>query len=145
MSTRSIMIIGALIVVLLGAAGFGLAFAVSHMNQGSASVTPTPTTAPTVVATTTTKNKKGNKKYTGVIQSLGTNSFVLMETGKKAKSITIMVDDQTKYSGPNGKISFSNLQVGENVTVKGTLDNQSQAFTASNVTVMLSSNATPTP
>jgi cytochrome c biogenesis protein ResB len=68
-----------------------------------------------------------------------------METGKKAKSITIMVDDQTKYSGPNGKISFSNLQVGENVTVKGTLDNQGQAFTASNVTVTLSSNATPTP
>jgi hypothetical protein len=98
-----------------------------------------------VVATTTTKNKKGNKKYTGVIQSLGTNSFVLMGTGKKAKSITIMVDDQTKYSGPNGKIAFSDLQVGENVTVKGTLDSQSQAFTASAVTVMASGNATPTP
>jgi hypothetical protein len=145
MSTRSIIIIGALIVVVLGAAGFGLAFAVSHMNAGSASVTLTPTTAPTVVATTPTKNKKGNKKYPGIIQSLGTNSFVLMETGKKAKSITVMVDDQTKYSGPNGRISFSDLQVGENVTVKGTLDNQNQTITASNVTVTSSGNATPTP
>src|SRR5258708_27212761 len=120
MNTRSIIIIGALIVVLLGAAGFGLAFAVSHMNTGSVSVTLTPTTALTVVATTTTKNKKGNKKYTGVIQSLGTNSFVLMETRKKAKSITLMVDDQTTYSGPNGTSSFSNLQVWVNETGKGT-------------------------
>ena len=145
MSTRSIIIIGALIVVLLGAAGFGLAFAVSHANSGSASVTPTPTTVATVTTTTTTKNKKGNKKYTGVIQSLGTNSFVLMETGKKAKSITIMVDAQTKYSGPNGGISFSDLQFGENVTVKGTLDSQGQTVTASDVMVTSSGNATPTP
>ena len=135
MSTRSIIIIGALIVVVLGAAGFGLAFAVSHANAGSPTVTATPTTAPTVVATTPTKNKKSNKKYTGVIQSLGTNSFVLMGNGKKAKSITVMVDDQTKYSGPTGGISFSDLRVGENVTVKGTLDNQSQTITASAVTV----------
>ena len=84
MSKRSIIIIGVLIVVLLGTAGFELALVISRANAGTASVTPTPTTAPTVVATTTTKNKKGNKKYTGVIQSLGTNSFVLMEKGKKA-------------------------------------------------------------
>lgn len=145
MNTRSMIIIGSLVVVLLGAAGFGLAFAVSHANSDSAIATPTPTTAATVPTTPKTKNKKANKKYTGIIQSLGTNSFTLMQAGKKAKSITVMVDDQTKYSGPNGRISFSNLQVGENVTVKGTVDSQSQAFTASDVTVTSSGNATPTP
>src|ERR1700726_4253279 len=112
MSTRTIIIIGSLLVVLMGAAGFGLAYTVSHTNSGTASVTPTPTAA-TVATTTRTKNKKGNKKYTGVIESLGTNSFVLTQSGKKAKTITVVVDDQTVYNAPGGKISFSSLMVGE--------------------------------
>ncbi len=148
MSTRSIIIIGSLIVIVLGAAGFGLAFAVSHGNAGMASATPTPTVGLTAVTSTKTKNKNGNnKKYTGTIQSLneGANEFVLMETGKKAKTITVMVDDQTKYSSPNGKITFSNLAVGENVTVKGTLDSQAQTLTATTVTVTSSGSSTPTP
>jgi hypothetical protein len=128
----------------MGAAGFGLAYTASHMNSGTASVTPTPT-QPSVATTTRTKNKKANKKYTGTIESLGTNSFVLSQSGKKSKTVTVMVDDQTVYNGPGGKISFSSLVVGEMVQVKGMVDSQTQAYTATDVTVTSSGNATPTP
>jgi hypothetical protein len=141
MQTRTLIILGALLVVLMGGAGFGLAYGVSHMNSGSATVTPTPTTAAT--AGTTTKVK--NKKYSGDIQALGNNSFVLLTKGKKAKPITIMVDNQTVYNGPGGKISFSSLTVGESVEVKGSLDSQNQTVTAESVTVLSSGNVTPTP
>jgi hypothetical protein len=142
MQTRTLIILGALLVVLMGGAGFGLAYGVSHMNSGSATVTPTPTTAATA-GTTTTKVK--NKKYSGDIQALGNNSFVLLSKGKKAKPITIMVDNQTVYNGPGGKISFSSLTVGESVEVKGSLDSQNQTVTAKSVTVLSSGNVTPTP
>lgn len=142
MNTRSIIIIGVLIVVVLGAAGFGLAFAVSHIGTGTANVTPTPTTAPTAVTTTKTKNKNGNKKYTGVIQLINTNSFVMTETGKKAKTLTVMVNDQTTYSSTAGKITFSDLKAGELVVVKGALSGQT--LTAVSVTVTYSG-VTPTP
>lgn len=145
MNTRTIIIIGSLLVVLMGAAGFGLAYTVSHMNSGTASVAPTPTPTASVTTTTRTKNKKANKKYTGVIESLGTNSFVLTPSGKKAKTITVMVDDQTVYNAPEGKISFSGLMVGEMVQVKGAVDSQTQAYTATDVTVTSAGNATPTP
>jgi len=127
----------------MGAAGFGLAYTVTHINSGTASVTPTPTAA-TVATTTRTKNKKGNKKYTGVIEMLGANSFVL-SSGKKSKTITVMVNDQTVYNGPEGKISFSSLMIGEMVQVKGTVNSQTQAYTATDVTVTSSGNTTPTP
>ena len=142
MNTRSIIIIGALIVVVLGAAGFGLAFAVSHIGGATATVTPTPTTAPTAVTTTKTKNKNGNKKYTGVIQLINTNSFVMTETGKKAKTLTVMVNDSTTYSSTGGKITFSALKAGELVVVKGMLSGQT--LTAVSVTVTYSG-GTPTP
>ncbi|HJT57616.1 MAG TPA: hypothetical protein VJ761_14030 [Ktedonobacteraceae bacterium] len=142
MNTRSIILIGALIVVILGAAGFGLAFAVSHMGAGTATVTPTPTTAPTVVTTTKTKKQNSNKKYTGVIQLINTNSFVMTEIGKKAKTLTVMVNDSTTYSSTGGKITFSALKAGEVVVVKGALSGQT--LTAVSVTVTYSG-GTPTP
>jgi hypothetical protein len=141
MKTQTLIIFGAVLVVLMGGAGFGLAYAVSHMNSGSATVTPTPTTTATVATTTKVKNKK----YTGHIQTLGNNSFVLLPKAKKAKPVTIMVDNQTVYKGPGGKISFSSLTVGEMVTVKGSLDSLGQTVIATNVTVVPSGNATPTP
>ncbi|HLH61989.1 MAG TPA: DUF5666 domain-containing protein [Ktedonobacteraceae bacterium] len=134
MSTRSLIIIGSLLVILMGAAGFGLAYAVSHASSGTASVTPTPTTIATTPATTKTKNKNKNKNYTGTIQSVGANSFVMTQSGKKAKTLTVIVSDQTTYtSSTGGTITFSDLKPGDQVTVKGSLSGQT--LTATSITV----------
>lgn len=145
MSRRTIIIIGVAVVVLLGAAGFSLAFAISHFSQGSASASVTPT--PTATATTGSANGKNKKhNYTGVIQSIGSQSFVLAKKGKKSMTITVIVNNETKYSGPGGSASFSSLQVGETVEVRGTLDSQAQTVQATNIIISPSSgSATPTP
>ncbi len=134
MSTRTLIIVGSLLVIVMGAAGFGLAYAVSHASSGTASVTPTPTTVPTTTTTTKTKNKNKEKNYTGTIQSIGTNEFVMTQSCKKAKTLTVMVSDQTTYtSSTGGTITFSDLKPGDQVTVKGSLSGQT--LTATSVTV----------
>ena len=132
MKKRTLLIIlGVLGIVLVGMIGLALAFAIGSPSRAStASGTPVPTET-AVVGTSSTKKVR---KVTGIIQSLGTQSFVIKGANGK-KTTTITVDNKTKYSAASGSISFSDLQVGNTVQVRGTYDQSSQTILAQRVTL----------
>ena len=123
MSKRLLIIIGVVSVIVLGLAGFGLALALApHSGQAStSSVTSTSTTA-----STKTRN------VTGVIQSLGNQSFVI-KVGKGKRMMTVSVSAQTKITTVQGAGTFSDLQIGETVQVKGSVNTQSKTIDAVSV------------
>lgn len=123
-------IVGVLGIVLVGVIGLALAFVVANPGKAAtSSATPVPTG--TVFGTATTQKIK---KINGVIQSLGTQSFVIKAINGK-KTTTITVDNRTKYSSAAGAITFSDLQVGDSVQVRGTYDQTSQSILAQRITV----------
>lgn len=124
MNKRLLIIIGIVSVIVLGLAGFGLALALApHSGQASTSnVTSTPTT------TTSTKTRS----VTGVIQSLGNQSFVI-KVGKGKRTMTVNVSAQTKITTVQGAGTFSDLQVGETVQVKGYVNTQTKTIDAVSV------------
>lgn len=124
MSKRLLIIIGVVSVIVLGLVGFGLAFALApHSGQAStSSLTSTPTT------TASTKSRS----VTGVILSLGNQSFD-MRVGKGKKTMTVNVSAQTKISTVQGVGTFSDLQVGETVQVKGNVNTQNKSIDAISV------------
>lgn len=124
MSKRLLIIIGVVSVIVLGLVGFGLAFALApHSGQAStSSLTSTPTT------TASTKSRS----VTGVILSLGNQSFD-MRVGKGKKTMTVNVSAQTKISTVQGAGTFSDLQVGETVQVKGNVNTQNKSIDAISV------------
>jgi|SRR5579884_55909 len=125
MSKRLLIIIGVVAVIVLGLAGFGLALALApHSGQAS---TSNATTTPT----TTTTNAK-TRSVTGVIQTLGNSSFVI-KVGKGKKTMTVNVSAQTKISTVQGTGSFSDLQVGETVQVKGYVNTVAKTIDAVSV------------
>src|SRR5438270_8304779 len=110
MSKRLLIIIGVVSVIVLALAGFGLAFALApHSGQAS---TSSGTSTPTTTASTKTRN------VTGVILTLGNQSFD-MKVGKGKKTMTVNVSAQTKITTAQGAGTFSDLQVGQTVQVKG--------------------------
>ena len=121
MSKRLLIIIGVVAVLVLGLAGFALALALApHSGQASTSnATTTPTT------TTSAKTRS----VTGVIQTLGNSSFVI-RVGKGKRTMTVNVSAQTKISTVQGAGSFSDLQVGEMVQVKGSVNTQAKTIDA---------------
>lgn len=125
MSKRLLIIIGVVSVIVLGLAGFGLAFALApHSGQASTSSgTSTPTTT-----TTSTKTRS----VTGVILSLSNSSFV-MRVGKGKKTMTVNVSAQTKITTVQGAGTFSDLQVGETVQVKGRVNTVDKSIDATSI------------
>src|SRR5712691_2340566 len=123
---RLLIIIGIAAVVLIGVAVLAMGVAFGHTGQtSSSSLTPTPSS--------TTVNKP--RLFVGVIQSLSGQSFVLALNHKK-KTVTVLVNDRTKYSTPSGTASFGDLQVGQMVQVRGRVNPQDQTVLALSVRIL---------
>lgn len=125
-----LIIIGVLAIILIGVVSLAFAFALANPSQAS-TISATPTATLTTPQNSTTK--KGHL-FTGVIQSLTAQGFVLVLKGKKMT--TVAVDSNTKYSSASGPITLSNLTIGETVKVRGTYDKSTQTVTALRVAVL---------
>lgn len=139
---RLLIIVGVAMVILLGATGFGLAFAFSHMYQAS-TTSNTPTVTPSV-----TSLKAVNKICVqGIIKSLGSQSFMVSENQGK-KTVTVNVDGQTTFAKRGGQVSlaFSDLIVGDKVrvNVQGQCGKQDLTVLAQRV-IVLPAAGSPTP
>lgn len=142
-SKRLLLIIGILVVVIMLAAGIGLAYAFSALGQQSAAnANLSATVTASALASPTPGKGNGQRRATGVIKSLDSQSFVLSANQGK-RTITVEVDAQTKYVRAGKPASFSDLQIGETVVVLGTYDASSKTMTAARVTIAAST-ATPT-
>lgn len=131
MQKKTLLILtGVLAIILIGVISLAFAFALANPSQAS-TISATPTATLTIAQTSTTK--KG-RLFTGVIQSLSAQGFVIVVNGKKLT--TVAVDSNTKYSSASGPITFSNLIVGETVKVRGTYDKSTQTVTALRVAVL---------
>lgn len=142
---RTLIIIGIVVVVVMLGAGIGLAYAFSALSQQSttnANMSATATAA-AAVPSPNSGTKSGQRRVTGVIQSLGSSSFVLSVNQGKRK-ITVAIDAQTTFRRAGKAASFRDLQVGETVVVLGTLDTSTKTMQATRVTVSPAV-ATPTP
>jgi|HubBroStandDraft_4_1064222.scaffolds.fasta_scaffold347385_1 hypothetical protein len=126
---RLLIIIGVLTVIVIGLAVYTFAILLPHAGQGSAA-SATPTSAP---GTVTTKANRA-RKISGTIQSLGSQSFVIKALSGK-KMTTVNVDSTTKYTSFTGSVTFADLKVGDNVSVKGRLDPSTKAILAQSVTI----------
>ena len=144
---RTLILVGIVIAVVMLGAGVGLAYAFSALSQqtsANASLSATATAAATVPASGSGV-KSGQRRVSGVIQSLGSSSFVLSVNQDKRK-ITVNVNAQTKFGRAGKTGSFSDLHVGETVVVLGTLNTSTMSMQATRVMISPSSgSATPTP
>jgi hypothetical protein len=143
-SRRMLIIIGVVGVIILGGLGFVFALLLSQANASSTAATPTPT----VVATIPNPTTANHVCASGVIQSVGAQSFVISATkAKKTVTITIAVNAQTIYrkNGVPG-FSFTGLAPGQHVRIiaQGICDPSASTITAQRVTVVVSA-ITPTP
>ena len=119
---RLSLIAGVLFVILVGISVYTFAILLPNTSQAASSqssLSGTPTPAVTV---TTTRASKG-RKYIGTIQTLGNQTFVMVLSRGK-KTLTVNVDANTTYTTSNGTTTFSGLQVGEMVQVRGRVDPQ---------------------
>lgn len=142
-SKRILIIIGVVTVVIVGGLSFGLAYALTHMNQAStASDSPTVTAVPPV-----TTPKPGNRACVlGIIQSVGSQSFVVSANLGK-RTVTVNVDNQTTYArgGSRTSLSFTGLAVGDRVRViaQGLCGRRDTTVVAQSVTVLPAASPTP--
>src|SRR6266487_1105191 len=130
---RLLIIIGVLGIILIGLALYTFAILLPGSNQSSAAdITPTAVTTPTAIGKT---NKA--RKVVGTIQSIGNQTLtVLLNNGKK--TITVDVDDSTRYTTLTGAGTFSDLKVGQFVQIKGQADPQdATTILATNITVTI--------
>jgi hypothetical protein len=137
-SKKVLFISGILAVVLAGVLGFGLAFALSHLNQDQAS---TPGDTPTAVAPVTSVTAGQRACVLGVIQSLSNQSFVV-SANQGARKVTVTVNDQTMYTkhGSQATFSFVNLAIGDKVrvTAQGQCNRRENAILAQSVVILTS-------
>lgn len=128
---RLLIIIGVLLIIVVGLAVYTFAILLPHAGQSAtASITPTP------AASAVTPKGNRVRKVSGVIQSLGSQSFVIKPL-RGTKSTTVNVDSATTYSSFTGTVTFADLKVGENVSVKGRPDlSTPKAILAQSVTVV---------
>ncbi|TMC86744.1 MAG: hypothetical protein E6J22_18610, partial [Chloroflexi bacterium] len=108
---RLLIIIGILLILLVGVSVYTLAVLLSDTSQSSQS---TFSTTPTQAAPTIISSAQG---FIGTIQSLGNQTFVIALANQK-KTITVNVNDKTKYTIQNGSATFRDLKVGELVEVR---------------------------
>lgn len=142
---RTMIIIGIVVVVVMLGAGIGLVYAfsaLSQQNTTNANLSAT-VTAVTAASSPSSGTKSGQRRVTGVIQSLGSSSFVLSANQGKRK-ITVNIDAQTMFRRAGKAASFRDLQVGETVVVLGTLDTSTKTMRATRVMISPTV-ATPTP
>ena len=145
-SKRIVIIAGVIVVVVMLAAGVGLAYAFSTLGQQNTAYASLSATA-TAAITPTVGAHKSTHKISGIIQSLGTSSFML-SINKGKKTITVNVDISTKYIHNGQKASFTDLQVGQIVAVQGTFDATTSTAQATRVVISPPAGkptATPTP
>ncbi|HEX6553454.1 MAG TPA: DUF5666 domain-containing protein [Ktedonobacteraceae bacterium] len=109
---RLLLIIGILLILLVGVSVYTLAVLLPDTSQTSQS---TFSTTPTQAAPTIVSSAQG---FIGTIQSLGNQTFVIALANQK-KTITVNVNDKTKYTNQNGSATFRDLKVGELVEVRG--------------------------
>lgn len=144
MQKKTLLIItGVLAIILVGVMSLAFAFILANPSHAS-TISATPTATLTNVQGTPTRKMR---QFTGVIQSLSAQGFVLL-SGNGKKLTTVAVDSNTKYTSDTGPIAFSNLAVGETVKVRGTYNKSTQILTALRVTVVTSTKkgtGTPTP
>jgi hypothetical protein len=143
-SKRVLIIIGIVVVVVMLGAGIGLAYAFSALSQQTstnASLSATATAA--AVPSPRAGAQNGQRRITGIIQSLNSSSFVLSVNQGKRK-ITVDITAQTKFGRAGKSASLSDLQVGEAVVVVGTLDTSTLTMQATRVTISPRS-GTPAP
>ena len=143
-SKRVLIIVGVVAVFVVGLTVFAFVF---FLSQASQAATSTPT--PTPIATSTTIPAKPPLRACalGIVQSIGTSSFVVAES-KGAKTITVMVDSTTIIRKQGAKVALSSLTVGDQVRVtsQAVCDKKAQSFTAQNIMVIVKkAAATPTP
>jgi hypothetical protein len=136
--TRSLLIaICVLIVVIMGLAGFGVAYVLTHSSAVATTtpvVTATATDTPAIIDTATAT---GGRKATGTIQSINGQTLTLMLVS--GRTLTVTVDDQTTYmKRKTGQASLSDLQVGQKIRVQGTFNRQDQALLAQTITILAS-------
>lgn len=142
---RTMIIIGAAVVVVMLAAGLGLAYAFSALGQASAANANLSATATAgAMSTPTIGTSKGTRRAVGVIKSLGTSSFTLA-INKGKKTITVNVDSTTKYTHNGQQAAFTDLQVGQTVAVEGTIDTATLTARATHVVISPTPKATGTP
>ena len=138
-SKRVLLIVGVVVVVVMLGVGVGVAYAFNALSQQTttdASLKATATAQVSVSPTAGAQNKNGQRRVVGVIQALGTQSFMLVVTTKKAKrEITVDVNAQTKYAHAGKAAAFSDLQVGETVAVEGTVDSSTLKMQAMRVMI----------
>ena len=109
---RLLIIIGILLILLVGVSVYALAVLLPDTSQSSQS---TFSTTPTQAAPTIISSAQG---FIGTIQSLGNQTFVITLANQK-KTITVNVNNKTKYTMQNGSVTFHDLKVGELVEVRG--------------------------
>ncbi len=143
-SKRLLLIIGVLLVVVMLAAGIGLAYAFSTLGQQSAAnANLSATVTASALASATPGKTNEQRRLTGAIKSLSNQSFVLSANQGK-RIVTVEVEGQTKYIRAGKPASFSDLKVGETVVVLGTYDASSKTMTAIRITIAAPA-GTPTP
>jgi uncharacterized alpha/beta hydrolase family protein len=109
---RLLLIIGVLLILLVGVSVYTLAVLLPNTSQTSQS---TLSTTPTQAIPTIISSAQG---AVGTIQSLGNQTLVIALANEK-KTITVNVNDKTKYTTLNGSATFRDLKVGELVEVRG--------------------------
>jgi Domain of unknown function (DUF5666) len=135
MSRTLLLAISVLIVVIMGFAGYGLAYALTHNGSTTVQASPTDTPISSATTTNTSPSGPGTRRSTGTIQSINGQTLVL--TLLSGKSLTVTVTAQTSYARRNGaQAALSDLQVGQKIRVEGTFNKQDQTLTADTVQIL---------
>src|SRR5260370_41503165 len=109
---RLLIMIGVLLILLVGVSVYTLAVLLPNTSQTSQS---TLSTTPTQAAPTIISSAQG---VIGTIESLGNQTFVIALANQK-KTITVNVNDKTKYTTPTASATLLNLRVGAWVDGRG--------------------------
>ncbi|MDQ2902449.1 MAG: DUF5666 domain-containing protein [Chloroflexota bacterium] len=128
MNRRLLIISGvAAAVVVLFAAGIGVALVMARTSQSTTANSATP------IVTSAATHKV--RTITGVIRSINGQTLVI-SFHKKTTNVTVNASTTyTDFVG-NGPASVSNLQTGQTIQVKGELDARTQDMLASRITIM---------
>lgn len=136
-SKRIMIITSIAVAIIMLAAGVGLVYAFTALGQQTTATANLSATATAAAAVAVPSPKPpGPRRVTGVIQSLGTSSFMMtVQRDKKTVSVTVSVTASTKYMHAGKAASFSDLQVGQTVAVMGTVDIKALTVQATRVVI----------
>ena len=144
-SKRIMILVSVVVALVMLGLGVGLAYALSGWSQASTNNTNISATATAVAVIKPTQGpRNGSRRVNGVIQSLGTSSFTI-SVDKGKRTVTVNVSTSTKYTHNGQSASFSDLQVGETVTIMGAVDTATSTVQATRVVISPPTKATGTP